>query len=176
MAFVSILSSGVLQHGRFGDRIVMLDAAQIVGLDRLDDDVRLAMEPGPELFCKTIEQVDTCRLLLRRSGQADRVDSLIKAGAWTEAAFALIVIATPNWKLRRLIYEDGEWICALSRQPNMPVVLDDAIEASHQVLPLAVLRAFIEVRRRNPAGQETTSPVPQIQATPEQTVCCDNFA
>jgi hypothetical protein len=154
----------------------MFDAARALDLDRLDDDLRLAPEPAPELFRKIIEHVDTHFSSLRRSGNAARVDSLIGAGAWADAAFALIEIATPNWKLRRLVYEDGEWLCSLSRRPHVPMVLDDTVEVGHPALPLAVLRALVEVRRRSPASRGTTSPVPQIQAMPAQTICCDNFA
>ena len=154
----------------------MFDAARAVDLDRLDDDLRLALAPAPELFRKIVEHVDTHLSSLWRSGKATRLDGLIDAGAWADAAFALIETATPNWKPRRLIYEDGEWRCSLSRQPHVPMVLDDTVEASHEVLPLAVLRALIEVHRRSPGIRGTTSPVPQIQAMPEQTICCDNFA
>jgi len=154
----------------------MFDAAQAVDLDRFDDYLRLAPAPAAELFRKIIEHVDTHLSSLRRSGKAARVDSLIDAGAWVDAAFALIEIATPNWKLRRLVYEDGEWLCSLSRRPQIPVVLDDTAEASHEALPLAVLRALVEALRRSPAAGWTTSRVPQIQAMPAQTICCDNFA
>jgi hypothetical protein len=159
-----------------GDRITVLDAAQAVDLDRLDDDLRLAPVPTPELFRKIIEHTETRVSSRWRSEEATRVDSLIDAGSWTEAAFAIIEIETPNWMLRRLIYEDGEWICSLSRQRHLPVVLDDMVEAGHAALLLAVLRAVVEVRRGRPAIGETTSPVPQIQAMSEQTICCDNFA
>ncbi len=154
----------------------MFDAAQTVDLDRLDDDLRLAPAPARELFRKIIEQVDTHFSSVRRSEKAAGLDDLIDAGAWVDAAFALIETATPKWKPRRLIYEDGEWHCSLSRQPHVPMVLDDTVEASHEVLPLAILRALIEVHRRSPASWATTSPIPQIQAMPEQTICCDNFA
>jgi len=154
----------------------MFDAARAVDFDRLDDDLRLAVAPAPELFRKIIEHVDTHLSSLQRSGKTARVDSLIDAGAFADAAFALIEIATPNWKLRRLAYEDGEWLCSLSRQRHLPVVLDDTAEASHRALPLAVLRALVEALRRSPAVRGTTSPVPQIQAMPEQTICGDNFA
>ena len=154
----------------------MFDAAQAAELDRLDGHLRLAPAPARELFRKIIKQVDTHFSSRWRSGQAARLDNLIDAGAWVDAAFALIETATPNWKPRRLIYEDGEWRCSLSRQPHVPMVLDDTVEASHEVLPLAVLRALIEVHRRSPGIRGTTSPVPQIQAMPEQTICCDNFA
>ena len=154
----------------------MFDAAQAVELDRLDDDLRLAPAPAPELFRKIVEHVDTHLSSRWRLGKTTYVDGLIDAGAWVDAAFALIETATPKWKPRRLIYEDGEWRCSLSRQPHVPMVLDDTVEASHEVLPLAVLRALIEVHRRSPGIRGTTSPVPQIQAMPEQTICCDNFA
>ena len=45
--------------------------------------------------------------ILGKSDKASRIASLIKAGAWTEAAFALIEFELPAWKLRRLVYEDG---------------------------------------------------------------------
>ena len=159
-----------------GDRITVFDAAQTVDLDRLDHDLRPALAPAAELFRKIIEQVDTHFSLLRRSRTAAGLDNSINSGAWVDAAFALIETATPNWKPLRLIYEDGEWHCSLSRQPHVPVVLDDTVEASHEVLPLAVLRALIEVHRRSTASRATTSPIPQIHAMREQTICCDNFA
>ena len=53
----------------------------------------------------------------------------------------------PGWKLRRLICENGEWFCSLSRQPNLPAALDDTADASHDVLPLAILLAFGGARR-----------------------------
>ena len=86
--------------------------------------------------------------------KATRIDQLIEAGAWGEAALALIELELPAWKLRRLVYEDGQWLCSLSRQPNLPVALDDTADASHEVLPLAILRAFVEARRRTSAMRE----------------------
>jgi hypothetical protein len=176
MALGSMLATSGRPAAIPGDRITVFDAAQAVDLDRLDDELRLAPVPAPELFRKIIEHTDTHFSSRWRSEKAARVDSLIDAGSWTDAAFAIIEIGTPNWMLRRLIYEDGEWLCSLSRQPNIPVMLDDIIEACHEALPLAVLRAIVEARRRSPAGRETNSPVPQIPAMPEQTMCCDNFA
>ena len=56
---------------------------------------------------------------------AARIDQLIEARAWNDAALALVELELPAWKLRRLVYEDGEWHCSLSRQPNLPVALED---------------------------------------------------
>jgi hypothetical protein len=68
---------------------------------------------------------------------AARIDELIEARAWNDAALTLVELELPAWKQRRLIYEDGKWHCSLSRHPNLPVALDDTATASHEVLPLA---------------------------------------
>ena len=48
------------------------------------------------------------------------------------------------------------------------------IDAHHEVLPLAILSAFLEARRDNVARKNQT--VPQFQPAPAHVVCCDNFA
>jgi len=100
---------------------------------------------------------------MKRAGKAARIAQLIEAGAWDDAALALIELELPAWKLRRLVYEDGEWFCALSRQPNLPVALDDTVDASHEVLSLAILSAFVEARRRASAMRETSLQVPPVR-------------
>jgi hypothetical protein len=83
----------------------------------------------------------------------------------------------PNWKLRRLEYEDGEWVCSLSTQPNMPVEIDDTADARHEVLPLAILSAFLDARRKNSEVRETRSPTtPRLRPADVNVICCDNFA
>ena len=47
---------------------------------------------------------------------------MIQSSSWIDVALALIEIV-PGWKLRRLAYDDGEWHCSLSKQPNLPVEL-----------------------------------------------------
>jgi hypothetical protein len=51
-----------------------------------------------------------------KAGKAARIDQLIKAGAWSDAALTLIELELPAWKVRRLVYEDGEWFCSLSTE------------------------------------------------------------
>lgn len=154
----------------------MIGADQAVDLDRLDDELRLAPALAPELLRKVMESAGARLLSLRQSGKAARLDGLIEAGAWTDAALALIALEMPTWTVRRVIHEDGEWLCSLSRQPNLPITLDDAAEASHEVLPLAILRAVVEARRRSGAEPQTISAVPQVRQTLDQSICCDNFA
>jgi hypothetical protein len=108
--------------------------------------------------------------------KAVRIDRLIEAGAWIEAALALVELERPTWKLQRLVYDNGEWLCSLSRQRNLPIGLDDSAEAALAVLPLAVLRALVEARRRSGTAPETIAAVPKVRPTSAGWICCDNFA
>ena len=104
-----------------------------------------------------------------------RIERLITEEAWTEVALALIDLELPQWRLRRLAYDGGEWHCALSRRREVPDWLDQAVEASHLDLPGALLEAFLEAQRIvEPLGR------PSVPAAPCESaccapVCCDNF-
>ena len=50
-----------------------------------------------------------------------KVKWLIEAGAWTDATIALLELELPQWKLRRLINDEGNWRCSLSKQPEIPL-------------------------------------------------------
>ena len=72
-------------------------------LDRLTEQLRLAPALTPDLISNVI--ADACIRLpvLTRAGNAARIDQLIEAGAWSDAALALIELELPAWKLRRLV-------------------------------------------------------------------------
>ena len=145
--------------------------------DRLMKQLRLAPALTADLISNVVAGACTRLPVLNKAGKAARLDQLIKAGAWSDAALALIELELPAWKLRRLIYEDGEWFCSLSKQPNLPVEFDDTADARHEVLPLAILSAFVEARRGTNAARETSFPtVPRVQPTTGFAICCDNFA
>jgi hypothetical protein len=103
---------------------------------------------------------------------------LTEAGAWTDAALALIANELPRWKLRRLGYDDGEWHCILSLQRDLPDWLDELVEAIHPDLPLALLMAFVEAKRRDGNAPEEIRPptAPHIRPGCGGLICCDNFA
>lgn len=143
--------------------------------DRLGEELYAAPMPRSDLFAKIIASVCTRVAVLSKAGKATRIGQLVEIGAWTEAALALIELELPAWKLRRIVYENGEWLRSLTRQPNMPLALDDAAEATHEVLPLAILKAFIDARRRNAVPPDYPSSAPRFRPTAEQIVCCDNF-
>src|SRR5215475_6692247 len=113
---------------------------------------------------------------LGQSEKTARIEQLIRSGAWTDAALALIDLELPFWHIRRLAYDDGEWYCALSRERELPDWLDQPIEARHTDLALAILSAFVEAQRVS-AGESRTS-VPAVKETARdvyEPVCSDNF-
>lgn len=154
---------------------MVVSAARITELDRLDGELRMASALTPELLRAVIARVGGRLSSLPWSKGLNRLDRLIEAGAWTDAVFALIDLETPAWKPRRLSCDGGEWLCFLSRQPNLPATLDDMADGSHKELALALLRAFIEAQYKSRALPPIFSD-PQIRPMPDQIICCDNFA
>lgn len=118
----------------------------------------------------------------RQTRKVAQLGKFATAGAWTDAAMALLEMALPRWKLRRLAYDDGEWHCALSPSREIPDWLDNAVEASHPNLPLAILRGLVEAIRRDIAADDPhTAPGPRMSLKSCETagldfVCCDHFA
>ena len=140
----------------------------------LQEQLRHAQAITSALIADVIAQA--CVRLAAHATAKARVDRLIDAGAFTDATLALIEHELPQWKLRRLIYEDGAWHCSLSQQPQLPVGLDHTAEADHDVLPLAILSALVEARRDSFASRELRSrSVTQVRSTQGYAVCCDNF-
>jgi hypothetical protein len=142
----------------------------------LDEHLRRARTVTPALITDLIARACT-RLLAHPPGTKAKVIRLIESGASCDAALALLALELPQWKLRRLVYEDGEWICSLSRELGLPVELDEMAEAHHESLPLAILSAFVEARRHSLAkGEGGPKSVPQVRPIRGYAICCDNFA
>jgi hypothetical protein len=121
----------------------------------------------------------TCRRFppVRPTEKTQRIERLIGSGAWLDAVLALIDLELPQWQVRRIAYDEGEWHCALSRARELPDWLDQSIEAHHEDLPLAVLSAFVEARRADAPARRTSVPnVPRGAELSCMPFCCDNFA
>jgi hypothetical protein len=130
-----------------------------------------------ELFLDVLAQTCPRYAVLEFSDRAGRVRQLVAVQAWTDAALALADLELPGWTVRRLVHEDGEWWCTLSKQPLLPGWLDETVEARHDALPLAVLMAILEARLAEPRARETNmSSIPKVRPTSGGAVCCDNFA
>ena len=147
--------------------------------DDLCDQVMRARIVTPDLISKVVGAAGTGILMRGGATKAARIDRLVEAEAWTEVALALVGLELPLWTVRRLVYEEGAWLCSLSKQWNLPVWLSDSVEARHESLPLAILSALIEARQYGePESGRVASSVPQCRAESSfaaQIMCCDNF-
>ncbi len=147
-------------------------------LDRLDAALCLAPKPSRDLLAKIIAGACARVPILAQSGCDTTIGRLAELGAWADAALALVELELPGWSLRRLICEDGTWSCSLSRQPNLPAALDDTADGGHDVMPLAILRAFLQARRMASVSSASRSvaSVPVVEQARVEFVCCENFA
>jgi hypothetical protein len=147
------------------------------GPGELDDRLRAAHAVTAELMSQII--AETCRHYppICRTRKSVGIERLIQSGAWTDAALALIDLELPQWHVRRIVYDESEWHCALSRQRELPEWLDQSIETRHADLPLAILTAFVDAQRSNTLSTRTSVPTaPRHANGPYEPFCCDNFA
>jgi hypothetical protein len=145
--------------------------------DELNDRLRGAPAVTAALISEVINE--TCRRLpsMGPSEKTARIARLIGSEAWTDAALALIDLELPQWRVRRIAYDEGEWHCALSRQRELPEWLDQSIETHHGDLPLAILSAFVEVQRVTaPSGRTSVPSVPLEASALNDPLLTDNFA
>lgn len=143
----------------------------------LNDRLRVADAATAELFTTVIGE--TCRRFpsMGQTEKTARIERLIASGAWTDAALALIDLELPQWQVRRIAYDEGEWYCALSRERELPDWLDQSTEARHPDLALAVLSAFVDAQRASAPSRRTSVPIVPRDTSPiYDPVCCDNFA
>src|SRR5665213_2050668 len=121
----------------------------------------------------------TCRRYpsIGQAAKTARIERLIDSQAWTDAALALIDLELPQWRVRRIAYDEGEWHCALSRAREIPEWLDQSIETRHADLPLAILSAYLDARRTVALSHPTSVPIVTRDANAFYTpLCCDAFA
>ena len=153
---------------------MLFDPKHDLPLGRLEAQLRSARAPTAGLLSDVI--AEACDSSECETAAKLRINRLIAAGAWTDAALALVELELPQWSLRRIVYEDGEWHCCLSSQPQLPLGLDEVAEASHEILSLAILVAFLQARRHAAASATAVTTVPHIGPTPDYAMCCDDFA
>jgi hypothetical protein len=148
-------------------------------LRKLQGDVRRAQSVTRPLMAAVLAAMVARHSASPSAAAVKRIRVFLEAEAWTEAALALIDLALPRWKLRRLTYEDGEWRCCLGRQWRLPEWLDDIVDVGHPVLTLAILDALIEALAVTPTSpQAAHSLVPSVASAPcdASYLCCDNFS
>jgi hypothetical protein len=145
-------------------------------LSRLADRLRDAERVTPELFSQVIR--DACRRLpsVQRTMDFEHFQQFVQSGAWTDAALALLALETPQWHLRQMIHDAGEWHCTLSRRRELPDWLDQPAEARHSDLCLAILSAVVDVKRDGaPEVEGNVAPPSRADEPLDVPLCCDNF-
>ncbi|MDI1264226.1 MAG: hypothetical protein PS018_13310 [bacterium] len=113
-------------------------------------------------------------LLEHTDTRSAHVGHLIEAQAWTDAALALIDLELPQWRVRRLAYDDGEWHCTLSRRRELPDWLDQPIETRDADMAMAILKAFAGAREISEPLNRTSVPMVKFEPLYEA-ICSDNF-
>jgi len=138
---------------------VMPLAVEPQAVAQLHDRIRDAPAMTAELISVVIKAA--CRRFpsVGQSARTARIERLIASEAWTDAVLALIGLELPQWQVRRIAYDDGEWHCALSRERELPEWLDQSIEAHHMDLPLAILSAFVDAQFVSMPLTRTSVPV-----------------
>lgn len=135
-----------------------------------------ASRPDARLFADVIANVCPRALVLVEMRKAARLKQLIESGAWTDAALALLELDLPQWKLRRIVCDDGEWHCRLSAQPWLPEGFDDVVETFHGELALAILAAVVQARQQTTTAPRLHQPADDVVLGPDPVrICCDNF-
>lgn len=153
-------------------RVISLQNRAMLG-ERLHDALALT----PALIADVVHEA--CRRFPSQgqAGRTEWVGKLIQLGSWTDVALALIELELPQWRVRRLVYDGGEWHCALSRERELPDWLDDAVEGRHPDLALAILSAFVEVQCDAPPPTRSSVPAAGRKESPLcEPLVVDSFA
>jgi hypothetical protein len=156
-----------------------MSLAQEEVFSRLAERLRSAAAPSADLVSEVVAEACPRLPRLRQSAKAARLESLIEAGAWTDAALLLVELELPGWKLRRLAGDEDGWHCALSRQAYLPIELDDTADGHHPALPLAILDALLQACRRAELERGAgLRPAARVAPAPRHglAICCDNFS
>lgn len=155
-------------------------AAEVIGgmtpaIRRLAGRLRDADTVTAELFSEVIR--DACwRLPLVRHAKGFRLlERPIESGAWIDATLALLALEMPQWQVRHVTYDAGQWHCALSLQRDLPDWLDCSITTCHPDLCLAMLTALVDTKRDRLSVAEG-SVVNSPRNSLDLSFCCDNFA
>lgn len=144
-------------------------------LETLANTIRLADAPSCSVMDAVVAEC-TRLTTLKLAGRTGSFDMWCESGAWVDAARTLLALALPGWSIRRLVCNDGFWFCTLSHSPNLPIEIDDVVEASHEDMALAILSAIVEVKRCGTASAPAVRTTPQATSSAVHRICCDNFA
>jgi hypothetical protein len=119
-------------------------SAAVRDFDQLICRIQCATSISTELVSDLIDETQATAIRLIDAQRLLVLQRWVRDGAWTDAFVLLIEIKLPQWKLRQVVLDDGQWHCSLSKRPNLPLELDETADFTHDVLPLAILGALVE--------------------------------
>jgi hypothetical protein len=155
----------------------MSPSSERLSLNEMDVRLGNAQVLTAELLSEVMGTACTRFVMLRNTQRAARAEQLVQSCAWTDAALELLALELPQWQLRRLAYDAGEWYCALSRERELPEWLAPSIEARHADLAIAILRALVSAREAGTPSNRSSVPLTSRAAGGNSVaMCCDNFA
>ena len=145
-------------------------------VQRLSKRIQDASAPDARLFADVIANACPRALVMVEMRKAARLKQLLESSAWTDAALTLAELELPQWKPRRIVYDDGQWHCRLSAQPYLPDGYDDVVETFHSELALAILAAVVQARQQTVTAPRIDEPAADVVLSPDPIrICCDNF-
>lgn len=145
-------------------------------VQRLLTRIQDASAPDARLFADVIASACPRALVMVEMRKAARLKQLLESGAWTDAALTLAELELPQWKPRRIVYDDGQWHCRLSAQPYLPDGYDDVVETFHGELALAILAAVVQARQQTVTAPRIDKPAADVVLSPDPIcICCDIF-
>jgi hypothetical protein len=146
-------------------------------LGALNTRLRDATETSARLLKQVTEAVCRRPSSVAQGTRSSRIERFVESGAWTDAALALVDLELPQWRVRRIAYDEGEWHCALSRQRELPDWLDQSVEARHEDLALAILGALVEAKCISaPSSRQSVPSVSSRADELAEILCSDNYA
>jgi hypothetical protein len=176
-AIISFSYAGIVIYSAYRVAVqfaMFVLASSMIDRERLTALLTRARHCTPALFWRVLDRACPRSAKLGAGAEAIAIRRLVEAGAWTDAALALVKLELPFWTVRRLQLDNGEWHCALSQHRDLPHWLDNARETHHTDLALAILSALVEARA-------AAAPAPMPRANDEGArasiaLCCDNFS
>ena len=144
--------------------------------------IDVADEAAPALLRAVLDIAAARCATPHRGVHLKRIDALIDAQAWTDAALAIAALDRAH-AVRRIERDDGEWYCTIGSQWPVPEWLDHGTWHGHRALPLAILGAVVDALSQNEAAAAATTSTERCRELPGQgrgdviaSFGCDNYS
>ena len=130
-------------------------------LEALRARIRNAAAVTPAFMSGVVASACACLVEPDNGQMPERIRLYVRSEAWVDAVLALGALSLPHWRICGITNDDGAWRCEVAKKWPAPVWLDCTVAATHEVLPLAVLLAFMAASQNDRSGiLAPVNPVP----------------